>query len=261
MTASKFACMESSIPGKVPILSAGELTPETLRTFEMYCKAYFVQKEVLATDQVEKIALGIQDPRIQNWYMANKARINAMSFKDYIVELRRTWLPTDWEANLRACILSARQEEISFHEWALEVQAANAILQGTASYLEEAGMRNQLKVGRHADLSIMCRIEHTDTIQDFQLWLEAVHFVDDKRRRDMAMQRQLINENLQKRCEQRTANVAAGDRKPLTNTTNAPTTRAPALTENERALLKKHDGFKCCQFYVTHKRLECVMNT
>ncbi len=58
---SHFAQVEQTPPGKIPIVTAGELTPETLRTFEMYCKAYFTNKEIPKDEQVEKIAMALQD--------------------------------------------------------------------------------------------------------------------------------------------------------------------------------------------------------
>ncbi len=84
---SCFAEVEQTPPGKIPIVTPRELTPETLHTFEMYCKSYFLNKDVPKDEQVEKIAMALQDVRMQNWYMTNEARINTMTFKAYMAEL------------------------------------------------------------------------------------------------------------------------------------------------------------------------------
>lgn len=87
-TQSKVTCMEQSAPTKIPVLTPGDLTPESLCAFEMGCKAYFSYREIPDEEQVEKITWGIQDPWIQNWYLMNHERINAMSFRRYMLELR-----------------------------------------------------------------------------------------------------------------------------------------------------------------------------
>lgn len=55
--------------------------------FKMYCKSFFSNKEVPGSEQVEKVAMAMQDLRIQNWYMMNETWINKMSFKAYMAEL------------------------------------------------------------------------------------------------------------------------------------------------------------------------------
>ncbi len=89
MVNSCFAHVEQAAPTKMLSVSQGELTPESLCTFKMFCCTYFNNKEVPATEQVvEKIALCFQDPHIEKWYMSNKTRINTMTFKTYMAELQ-----------------------------------------------------------------------------------------------------------------------------------------------------------------------------
>lgn len=90
---------------------------------------------------------------MQSWYMANQVRINMMTFKEYINELRNVWLPSEWEALTRSQVLASQQGGKPFWEWAIEMQGTNALLMGTQSQLSEAALRNQLKAGQHPDLS------------------------------------------------------------------------------------------------------------
>lgn len=122
------------------------------------------------------------------------------------------------------------------------------ILHETPSYLDDGAMRNQLEVGRNADLAIMCRNEKTDVIQDFCLWLKAVHNVDNKRCRECSVASLTMcfigDGNNGSRPQNGT------DCPLLTNTTNTTTnavsTIPPALTNTERELLMKHNGcFRC----------------
>ncbi len=75
---------------------------------------------------------------------------------------------------MRLKVLSARQGDTVFQDWAIAVQSTNAILLGTTSFLDKGAMQNQLEAGRNSDLAIMCRNKCMDLIPNFQLWLEAV---------------------------------------------------------------------------------------
>lgn len=95
---SHFATEEQSAPNKMPIVTPGDLTPKMLCSFKIFCKAYFNNKGIPSMEQVEKIALSFQDAQVQNWCMSNKTRINTMTFKEYMAELQKMWLPSNWEA-------------------------------------------------------------------------------------------------------------------------------------------------------------------
>lgn len=110
---------------------------ETLRLFEMLCKAYFCLKEVLLTEQIEKVAWGLQDPCLQNWFMVNEMRIKKMTFRDYTEELQKMWLPFYQQERIQAHALSTLQGKRNFLKQAIDIQSKNAILQDMTSYLEE----------------------------------------------------------------------------------------------------------------------------
>lgn len=79
--------MEQAAPNKIPIMTISDLTPENLCAFKMACRAYFQHREVPEDEQVKKVAWGIQDPQVQNWYIANQFQIDMMDFDTYMGKL------------------------------------------------------------------------------------------------------------------------------------------------------------------------------
>ncbi|KAG8218243.1 hypothetical protein J3R82DRAFT_3842 [Butyriboletus roseoflavus] len=50
--------------------------------------------------QVINIAWNLQDPYIQDWYINDADCLNALSFNEFIKEICKVWLPSDWDATL-----------------------------------------------------------------------------------------------------------------------------------------------------------------
>jgi hypothetical protein len=44
------AAIEQSTPSKVPILTAGDITPAIMHQFKHGCKNYFIHKKIIAND-------------------------------------------------------------------------------------------------------------------------------------------------------------------------------------------------------------------
>ncbi|KAF8057828.1 hypothetical protein FPV67DRAFT_1786313 [Lyophyllum atratum] len=86
---------------KLPTLTAGDLTPKVLREYEDSCEDYFGLKEVPAATQVRRAMTGIHDNRIKDWINGDRARILAMTFKEFVAEMRRIYLPEDWATKIR----------------------------------------------------------------------------------------------------------------------------------------------------------------
>lgn len=221
-TFSKVAQMEQAAPNKILILTARELTPENICAFAMASKAYFCCKEVADDNQVAKVVWGIQDPQIQNWYLGNQARIEPMDFDTFITELQRYGLPSDWEHTTCANVLGTHQGDRPLGERVMEMQSTNTLLYGTASYLSELSVRNQLEVNQNVDLMTLCQHDFIDNVPDYNLWLEAVQHLDKKRRREMAVQRQLVEDVFRdhaRRRDPQNLNVGTTDRRPNNNNT------------------------------------------
>ena len=99
-------------PGKPPVITSGELTPELLADFENGCFAYFAWKDVAEDRQVMKIAWGLQDARVQVWYRTDRDKINAAGFTAFMKSVRTQWLPAGWEHNVKCLILSSSQQNL-----------------------------------------------------------------------------------------------------------------------------------------------------
>ncbi|KAG2752641.1 hypothetical protein P692DRAFT_20724843 [Suillus brevipes Sb2] len=127
-TASKTAKVEQSSASKPPFLTAGELTPEVLKTFEMGCTQFFLHKDVKADEMVKKVAWGMQEPVIQDWYVTNRERIDKLTFAEYMSEVRDYWLPSGWSDIVRRKMLASTQGQRAFNEWAVDVQRQNSTL-------------------------------------------------------------------------------------------------------------------------------------
>jgi len=114
MSAKPGRC-EQAAPNKVPLLTAGEITPEALHTWEMGCLQFFRQKEIAAKDQVGRVAWNLQDPRVQDWYVNDSERLNALTFAAFMLEVCSYWLPSDWATMVRQKLLLSTQGDKAFH--------------------------------------------------------------------------------------------------------------------------------------------------
>ncbi|KAI5999101.1 hypothetical protein EDD15DRAFT_2160856, partial [Pisolithus albus] len=130
--ASQNGHCEQPAPSKAPpVLTAGDITPEALRAWELGCLNYFRQKGTAADDQVVKVAGNLLDPRIQDWYSNNGDHLMALSFTEFMTEVRKYWLPSDWAATVRQKMLSSTQGTKAFHLWAVEIESLNVLLRGS----------------------------------------------------------------------------------------------------------------------------------
>ncbi len=86
--------------------------------------------------------------------------------------------------------------------------------------LDESIVRNQLEAGQNPDLTFMCCSKQTDLIQDFRLWLEVSHFIDNKRHCNIKLKKHLLEEAFWKCKKQCIAGASNGKQDPLANTTN-----------------------------------------
>jgi hypothetical protein len=51
----------------------------------------------------------MQEPSIQEWYLNDQERMDALTFKDYMAEVCEYWLPDDWADITRQKLLSLCQ--------------------------------------------------------------------------------------------------------------------------------------------------------
>jgi hypothetical protein len=53
----------------------------------MGCIQFFRHKDVPEDEMVGKVIWGMQDPRIQDWYLTNQEEIDVLSFKEFMAEV------------------------------------------------------------------------------------------------------------------------------------------------------------------------------
>ena len=249
---------EQTTANKPPLLTAGDITPEALRAWEMGCLQFFRQKGLAEEEQVGKVAWNLQDLRVQDWYSHDCERLNAMTFTDFMKEVRSYWLPSDWADSICQKMLSSTQGDKAFHVWAAEVQSQNVLLWGSPSYLPDDNLRFHLESHMHKDLLAEYRAGKVDAEQDLRQWIVAVRKLDEKRLDDLTQQKAVVAEA-----------IRASRSFPASRSTSAGTTKAslddkarshvPRLTTEERKLLQDNAGcFKCRQFFQSHTLSTCT---
>jgi hypothetical protein len=88
----------------------------------------FIHKEVKDNEKVKKVVWGMEDPIVQDWYLNNQAKFDALTFTDYLKEVCMYWLPTDWVDTVCCRMLALIQGQCPFSEWAVNVQSQNMLI-------------------------------------------------------------------------------------------------------------------------------------
>ncbi|KAG1785106.1 uncharacterized protein HD556DRAFT_1451069 [Suillus plorans] len=266
-TNSKFAQVEQSSASKPPFLTAGELTPEVLCTWEMGCTQFFLHKEVKDVEMVKKVAWGMQEPVMQDWYSNNQARLDALTFKDYMAEVCSYWLPSGWADSVRRKMLASMQGQQPFHEWAVNFQGQNTLLRGTLSHLKDDSILYHLEAHMNSDLAADYQAENI-TETKLCKWIEKVWLLDERCLRYVVQQKDTMEAALRaeharsaggKKLTVGTCfNSKAGQMTNNASSASKPFTCLPSLTEDECQLLCDNDGcFKCREPFAGHGSATC----
>jgi hypothetical protein len=151
-TKTPMATVEQSSPSKVPILHPGDISPAVMHTFEHGCRNFFVHKKIIADDQVSLIIGGILDNRVGDWISAERDRLIALSFDDFMVEFHTNYLAEDWEEDTLRELLSMMQGATSFWDFAVAIQSKNSLLCNTTSHLPNDKLCQQISAGMELHL-------------------------------------------------------------------------------------------------------------
>lgn len=263
---TKHACVEQPALNKPPSLTAGEISPEVFRQWEVGCRQFFMHKEIPDNEMVKKVAWGMQEPIIQDWYLNDQDRFNKLSFAEYLKEVRDHWLPTDWEDTVRQKMLSSTQGQRPFYDWAVEILSKNTLLRDTPSHFKDINLKYHLESHMNPHLGAEYRDERI-TETDLHKWIDKVKVLDNKRLRSVALHKEAA-ETAWRAGQGKSAadkkltsssrfNSKAGQMS-STGTSTKPYTRLPSLTEEERQLLRDNEGcFKCREPFVQHTTLNC----
>jgi hypothetical protein len=255
---SKMASVEQDSPSRPPVLTKGDLTPAVMRSFEQACFGYFENKDIADDKKVKKILASFQDSRIQDWISVERHRFINLVFADFMAEFRAAYLPEDWEGVTRIELLSMMQNELSFWDFAIAVQAKNSLLINTTSHLEKEALRHRIESGLSPKLALRCRLVKAAKIEKFEDWLSEIKRVDDlirAERSDFEALAKSTRENSRRanalsepsrRLNTNTATTASSST--ITSSQNRVT--LPKLTELERKLLYDNEGcLKCRRFF------------
>ena len=99
------ATIEHPITKHCPILTGGDLTPQTILLAGNTFNKFFIAKNVKKANQVKLILGAFKDAHIHDWISTNCECLLKLSFEEFIAELRTNFLPTDWVDTIRISLL------------------------------------------------------------------------------------------------------------------------------------------------------------
>ena len=261
------ATVEQSMPTKVPVPTAGDITPAVMRQYENVCNNYFVHKKIPGDDQVSMIIGGLLDTRVADWIDADHVHIIDLSFADFMDEFRHAYLEEDWEEDTHHDVLGMSQGSNSFWDYVVSLQSKNFLLCGTTSHLSDEQLCHQLGPGMELRLSKKIGSEKVNKIVDFRRWLNEVKHFDDQICDEREEYERILKES---REAGRCANASGEPNHYMPSNNNAsssstmahiPCKQCPALLASERQLLNKNDGcLKCRRVFVSHWAATCPNN-
>ncbi|KAF8159972.1 hypothetical protein B0H34DRAFT_797160 [Crassisporium funariophilum] len=192
------ATVDHSLTKHCPILTAGDITPKALRDLQDAHNKFFIVKEIDNDGKVKKILAGFKDIHICDWIASDSVHLLALSYKNFMSELRANYLPSDWEANVRTHILSmCMTKDTRFWDWSQEMRAQNIILRGLPSYFDDNTICNQLETGLDPMLRNYCVCEKINAVVVLKDWIDTVKRADeqmkDKRKRSREMAEEVAN--------------------------------------------------------------------
>jgi hypothetical protein len=266
---SNVARVEQDGPSKVPILTEGDPSLETMQEFENGCQDYFQNKEIAKEKQTGRILPGFKDPCIQAHINANRAHLMALPFSDLMAEFRELYLAPDWEEDLRHKLMGMSMSTGTFWEYMTKIQNQNILLIGMNSHLAEDKLRHQLEVGMMDRLAKKCKNEKVQDVVEFCKWLLDVKWIDDAMRtnrlkfeeiagstRNESRKTNPMGEPSHRANVSKTSNYNTNVGNSKGGTGNAKPTpgRLPKLTEDKRTLLYNNSRcLKCRRPFLEHR--------
>ncbi|KAH9918046.1 hypothetical protein B0H21DRAFT_702481, partial [Amylocystis lapponica] len=257
----KSATVEHIKESQAPKLLAGDLTPEVVNGWKIACERHFWKVSLSEELQVSTVASRMDDPRFTVWYNAHRERLDALPFEEFIAEVRSTYLPKDWDSNIRDEVMGARQNDKPFWDWANEVQEKAAVISNMPNALSEALLKQLIQAGVNPRLKKKMNSSRNQADlagrELFSQWLLGVKDIDE----ELQEEDERVAAAVEKIVAENKATYGVTKGKPLQARTNAQTNAVktstggtgrtpgpslPKLTTEERLLLQKHRGcFKC----------------
>lgn len=261
-------------------MTDGKMTPKIIRDFEMHCTTYFMNaKDGVPEDQkVTKILGCFNNALVADWAYTERERLRKLSFDNFMKELRKRWLPYNWEQLIRIQMLGTHLDPAKhrFESWASQIMSHNISLRNTLSFLTDDKMRTQLEIMLDVELQTLAHAQKVSEITDLHDWMEAIEEVDNQHQIHLkrmehffdaassrAAKRQNTGQNTNQHHTPRTSgsfqsSCNGQSRNGSSLTASLSTTYLPRLSEDKRRLLHDHEGcLKCCEFYIGHHANAC----
>ncbi|GBE82625.1 Transposon Ty3-G Gag-Pol polyprotein [Sparassis crispa] len=215
---NKLAIIDFLKESQLPKLLLGDLTPSIIDTWQTTCEHHF-QKANLAEEL--------------------QARLNAFTFKDFLLKVHVTYLPRDWDSNI--CD-----------------EAKAVIISRTLLALDKVELHIQLHTGVNSHLK--CKLNsshHAKELKDillFSQWLLAVKQIDE----DLHEEDDHVASAVTKECVKYNACSTNAKCQADTNA-DGQSKHLKALTNDEHRVLLKYNGcFKCCLPKQDHQSSDCT---
>ena len=263
-----------------PLLSAGSITVVNLRRFDYACKRFFAYKEIAPEDQVGHIIYSFESEFMQSWIESDSARLISLSFQDFMLEVKRKWLPSDWEDELIQELI-APQGDHEFYEWSVSICKANNELEAAESLQHIPAARFHAHLVAHLNpalrLAYRAAKKELDAVEDIEAWIHRIIILDVQlttQQKQISTSMAIAAKNTAKtQTTNRTANTYSAPSTGAMGTTANTSTNSssntstpligfvalPKLTQTEKDLLDLHQGcYKCRVFYAGHFSRTCT---
>lgn len=173
-------------PRKLPIVTAGKLTPKLLVDFENGCYAYFANKQVLNKKlKVGCVMWGLQDTRVQVWYRTNHAAVDATGFNKFMADIHTNWLNASWEHKMKTLILASSQGNMPISDWVRLLESTNTVLIRTMELLTKNQIRNQIEMHVYPNTLIASKQAETHKIKEYAKFNNALKLINNTHIRSM----------------------------------------------------------------------------
>ena len=116
--------------------------------------------------------MGIKDHCIKDWYCANKATVNALTFDTFISQLHMQLLKDGWRNTLQSEILSMTQGKKPFNDWQNSLGAQNTLLVNSASHILEQQLQNHLNANMNTETKLECIKNKVHDEVTFATWIK-----------------------------------------------------------------------------------------
>jgi hypothetical protein len=251
--------------GKPLVIMAGKLTPNLLFDFENGTYSYFSFKDVKPEREVQKIAGGLQDGRIQTWYQFNYVKIDVAGFTTFMTAACESWLKPGWQQEVKLLILNLSQGTTLVTDWIMLLESTNMMLEGHPCKLSTNDLHNHIQSHVHTDTMT------TSTQAKLYLEMNYEKYKCDLKVDDVCV---CAEELLKNTVKALISNLPSNNCHSASThtTTSVPTVSSSASSINssrifdriaplsltKHALLAEHQGcFYCHYFYVDHTSPNC----